>query len=47
VRLYALDELGELLEEAGLGVEQVYGRFDGSPFGPGTPRMIIVGKKKG
>jgi SAM-dependent methyltransferase len=47
VRLYALEELGDLLAEAGLAVDRVYGRFDGTPFGPGTPRMIIVGNKKG
>lgn len=45
VRLYTQDELALLLAEAGLTVDRVYGGYDRAPFGPGTPRMILTGRK--
>jgi glyoxylase-like metal-dependent hydrolase (beta-lactamase superfamily II) len=45
VRLYEEDELRGMLLEAGLEVEAAHGDFDGSPFGPDSPRMILFGMK--
>ena len=46
VKLYALDELTDLLERGGLRVEQTFGDYTGTDCcDPSKPRMIIVGRK--
>lgn len=43
VRMYTLDELGEMMARAGLEIVQAYGDFDGSPVSADLPRNILVG----
>ena len=43
VRLYSPETLVQMLETAGLRVENLYGNYAGQPFGPSHPRMIITG----
>ena len=45
VRVYELEEMGAMLDAAGLKVEGVDGDFDGSPFGADSPRMIARARK--
>lgn len=45
IRLYTLTEIAKMLAEAGLQFETVYGDFQGTPYGPGTRRMIVKGRK--
>lgn len=47
VRLYAAEELAELLTEAGLQVTARYGDYDGGAAGPEAPRVILVGARGG
>jgi hypothetical protein len=46
VRLYTLDEMNVLLARTGLELLETYGDFDGSPFTPESPRLILTGKRK-
>jgi SAM-dependent methyltransferase len=46
VQLYERDVFEALLAEGGLAVEDIYGDFDGRPYGPDTPRMIVVGRRQ-
>jgi SAM-dependent methyltransferase len=41
VRLYVEAEMRSLLAGRGLSVSAVHGDFDGRPFGPSAPRMLI------
>ena len=43
VRLYTFPELEELLVNAGLRTAHVHGRYDGTTFGPLSPRLIVSG----
>lgn len=47
VRLYSREEMAGMIEHSGLGLDTVYGDFTtaAAPFGPGSPRMILVGRK--
>jgi SAM-dependent methyltransferase len=45
VRLYLLPELRNLMEQAGLRVQQVWGDFDGSPLGFDSHRLIVLADK--
>jgi hypothetical protein len=46
-RLYDLQELGELLNEKGMGVTQVYGSFKKEEFNEAASnRIVILSKKK-
>lgn len=45
VQLYSKESFVALLEEGGLHVEEVYGDYDGSPWGADQPRMIVLGTK--
>jgi SAM-dependent methyltransferase len=45
VRAYAADELVTLFCRAGLPVEATWGDFDGSPAGPGAPRLIVLARR--
>jgi hypothetical protein len=40
VHLFSPTELWELLHEAGLEVQAVYGDFDGTPLAPGGERQV-------
>jgi SAM-dependent methyltransferase len=45
VRMYFLAELRQLMKEAGLSVEQVYGDFDASPYQADSKRILILSRK--
>jgi ubiquinone/menaquinone biosynthesis C-methylase UbiE len=47
VRLYSLDELAELLDAAGLEINQTYGDYEGNPTDPIRPRLILSGHRTG
>ena len=46
-RLYTLTETIQMLEQAGLALEHVYGGFEGEPYSLATRRMIVVARKGG
>jgi ubiquinone/menaquinone biosynthesis C-methylase UbiE len=46
VRGYTSAELIELVEAAGLKVEDLWGDFDGSAAGPASPRLILLASKR-
>jgi len=45
VRLYTAREMRALLRDAGLETTGLYAAFDGTPWSPAAPRMIVVGRK--
>lgn len=45
VRMYFLADLRQLMEEAGLRVERVYGDFDASPYQADSERIVILSRK--
>ncbi len=45
LRVYTLVELVDMLEEAGLGFEAVWGGFDGDEYGLDVNRMIVLAVK--
>lgn len=47
VRLYEPDEIVKLASQKGLRLRRLYGSFSGEPFGPSSPRMILVVEKGG
>ncbi|MEQ1891408.1 MAG: hypothetical protein ABL998_02605, partial [Planctomycetota bacterium] len=46
VRLYEPAEIAALLAEAGLELLRSEGDFDGSAFGPETPRQIVWARRR-
>jgi SAM-dependent methyltransferase len=46
VRLYGADELAALLTDAGLRVAAQFGNYDGTPFTPAAPRVILVAARQ-
>ncbi|CUH94256.1 hypothetical protein P22_0322 [Propionispora sp. 2/2-37] len=46
LRAYSLSEMIAILEQSGFLVKATYGSFDQRPYGPETPRMIILAQKK-
>lgn len=42
---FFLREITLLLESCGLSIDAVMGDFDGSPYGDGAPRMLIIAKR--
>lgn len=44
IRYFFLAELTLLLQLTGFDLEMVYGDFDGTPFGDGAPRMIVIAR---
>lgn len=46
VRLYDGDELGAMARRAGLRVEEVFGDYDGAPWTPSTPRLLLVASRR-
>lgn len=47
IRMFNPNEINELLKQAGLQLDQIYGGWDGQPISPETRRMIIIGRKPG
>jgi SAM-dependent methyltransferase len=47
IRLYNINEIRDLLKQAGLQLNQIYGGWDGQPVSPETRRLIIIGRKHG
>ncbi len=45
IRLYNVDELGEMLAEAGLRLEAAYGTFSGEPFEQDHAQLIVLATK--
>ena len=45
VRAYTREELTSLIEGAGLGVQAVWGDFDGCQAGCDSPRLIALARK--
>ncbi len=45
VRLYEPAEVEQLVAASGLRTRHLFGDYDGSPHGPGSPRFILVGEK--
>lgn len=45
LRLYSATELRAMLQQAGLAVTRVLGYLDGAPYGPQSPRMVMVAAK--
>jgi SAM-dependent methyltransferase len=45
VRGYDLDEISTMFSGAGFTIDDSFGDFDGRPFGPESPRLILVGKR--
>jgi len=43
-RLYTGTDLRRLLLEAGFASVDLYGKLDGTPYGPGAPRLIAVAR---
>ncbi len=46
IRLYAFEELRELVESTGLKVEEAYGSLGKEPFGFDSPRLYLVASKR-
>ncbi len=46
VRLLELRDFRKMYERAGLKLMSVYGDYDGHPFGPGSPRLIMFSVKE-
>ncbi|WP_419935541.1 class I SAM-dependent methyltransferase [Candidatus Palauibacter sp.] len=44
VRLYAPEALRDLLREKGLDMRDRFGNYDGAPFGPDSPRLLMMGR---
>lgn len=48
VKLYGLPQLKDMIGQAGLEVDEVYGNYHGDPYNQkSSPRLIIVGHRKG
>ncbi len=47
VRLFGLEEFRAMIARCALRIEHVYGGYDGSDYGPDSPRLILVGHKQG
>jgi hypothetical protein len=45
LRVYSLTEILSLLDRAGLAFREVYGDFEGNPYGVNSLRMIVLAEK--
>ncbi len=45
VRLFTLEDLAALYDEVGLDLTDTYGDYDGAPYTPASPRLILVARK--
>ena len=46
VKMYHPEKIQAMMKQAGLSVHKVMGDYDGSPFLPYSPRLLIIGSKK-
>jgi SAM-dependent methyltransferase len=46
VRGYDLDEMSAIFTSSGMAIREAFGDFDGSPFGPASPRLILLGTRR-
>lgn len=46
LRLYTVAEVATMFERAGLTLTRLYGAFDGSDYGPDSPRIVMTGEKQ-
>lgn len=46
VKMYRPDDIYGMIDQAGLVVNKVFGDYDGSPFLPYSPRLVIIGSRK-
>lgn len=46
VRVYQPEELAALIEQAGLRIRSRYGDYEGEPWSPASPRLILLAEKK-
>lgn len=46
VAIISKDEIMKLLEESGFRVESIYGDFNKSKYRKGSPRVVLVTRKK-
>ncbi|MBA4493713.1 class I SAM-dependent methyltransferase [Paenactinomyces guangxiensis] len=44
VKMYSMDRMEAMMEQAGLTIEQVYGNFRGEPYQTMSDRMIFLGR---
>mgnify|MGYP005858237211 CR=1 FL=1 len=45
VRLYEAPEMEILLKQSGLQVNEIHGDYDGAPYSPDQPRMLLSGRR--
>lgn len=45
IRWYTLGQFRTLFEKAGLTLVATYGDYDGSPYRPSSPHLVVVGEK--
>lgn len=46
VRGYDLDEITAIFTASGMAIREAYGDFDGSPWSPASPRLILLGNRR-
>ena len=46
VQWYDLDEMSAIFTSSGMAIREAFGDFDGSPFGPASPRLILLGTRR-
>jgi ubiquinone/menaquinone biosynthesis C-methylase UbiE len=44
VKMYTFEQMRDMLEQSGLRVEDAKGDFEGNPYTPESPRMILMGR---
>jgi SAM-dependent methyltransferase len=44
--VFTVREIGELLQSAGLAVEELLGSLAGEPYEPGAPHLLVVARKE-
>ncbi len=45
VRLFTLDEMTDMYETVGLDLVDTYGSYDGAPYTPESPRLLLYARK--
>lgn len=45
VRLYTRDDLVSMYEDVGLNLKATYGSYDGTPYTPNSPRLLLYARK--
>jgi hypothetical protein len=44
--MYSPDKIQKMMMQAEMKIDKILGDYDGSPFKPDSPRLIIIGSKK-